>query len=136
MSLFNVMDVSSSALQAQSVRLNTVASNIANADSVSSSAEGAYRSRQPVFSTVMRDAFDDSVAGVRVSEIVTTDAAPVRQYSPEHPMSDDEGYIYYSNVNPVAEMANMMSASRSYQNSVEAMKTARQLLLHTLNIGQ
>ena len=136
MSLFNVLDVSSSALQAQSVRLNTVASNIANADSVSSTAEGAYRSRQPVFSTVMRDAFDDAVAGVRVSDIVTTDAAPVRQFSPEHPMSDENGYIYYSNVNAVAEMANMISASRSYQNSVEAMKTARQMLLQTLNIGR
>ncbi|UTW46393.1 flagellar basal body rod protein FlgC [bacterium SCSIO 12696] len=136
MSLFNVMDVSSSALQAQSVRLNTVASNIANADAVSSSSEDAYRSRQPVFTTVMRDVFDDAVAGVRVSEVVTTDAAPVRQFSPEHPMADDEGYIYFSNVNPVAEMANMISASRSYQNSIEAMKTARQLMIHTLNIGR
>ncbi|MGS2724148.1 flagellar basal body rod protein FlgC [Porticoccus sp. GXU_MW_L64] len=136
MSLFNVMDVSSSALQAQSVRLNTVASNIANAGVVSSSAEQAYRARQPVFSTVMRDAFNDSVAGVRVSEVVTTEAAPVSQFSPGHPMADDSGYIYFSNVNPVAEMANMISASRSYQNSVEAMKTARQLLIQTLNIGR
>ena len=136
MSLFNVLDVSGSALSAQSVRLNTVASNIANADSVSTTAEGAYRSRQPVFSTVMRDAFNDSVAGVRVSDIVETDAAPVRQYAPEHPMADGEGYIYYSNVNAVEEMANMISASRSYQNSIEAMNTAKQLLIHTLNIGR
>ena len=84
----------------------------------------------------MHDAFNDSVAGVKVSSIVETNAAPVRQYSPEHPLADGEGYIYYSNVNAVEEMANMISASRSYQNSVEAMKTARQLLLHTLNIGR
>lgn len=135
MSLFSVLDVSGSAMSAQSTRLNTVASNLANAESISSSAAGAYRSKQPVFSSIM-ESQNEAVASVRVTEIVTSQAAPRRQYAPEHPMADKTGHIYYSNVNAVEEMANMMSASRSYQNSVEAMNTAKQLLMRTLNLGK
>lgn len=136
MSLLNILGVSGSALAAQTVRLNTISSNLANAESVSGSAAEAYRAKQPVFSTVMSEAGDPSLAGVEVAEIIEKDG-PVRQeFAPDHPLADAAGYIYFGNVNPVEEMANMISASRSYQNSVEAMNTAKQLLLQTLNLGR
>jgi len=138
MSLFNVFEISSTALSAQSMRLNSVASNLANAGVVSGSEEGAYRARQPVFSSVY-DATREAThrfGGVRVDGIVESDMAPRKEYSPGHPMADDAGYIYRPNVNPAEEMANMISASRSYQSSVEAMNTTKQLILRTLTLGQ
>lgn len=137
MSLFNVFDISGSALSAQSVRLNAISSNLANADVVSSSAETAYRGRYPVFSA----AFDSALGGkqsvgVRVEEVVESTVAPRKEYVPSHPMADEEGYIYMSNVNPVEEMANMISASRSYQSSIEAMNTTKQLIMRTMNLGR
>jgi flagellar basal-body rod protein FlgC len=137
MSLFNIFDIAGSALSAQSVRLNTTASNLANADSVSSSVNETYRTRQPVFSAVLEDAQDGyKVGSVRVAGIVESQA-PVRQeYNPAHPMADENGYVYHANVDPIAEMANMMSASRSYQNNVEVANTSKQLLLQTLQLGR
>ncbi|HBD12935.1 MAG TPA: flagellar basal body rod protein FlgC [Porticoccaceae bacterium] len=140
MSLFGLLEVSGSALSAQSVRLNTISSNLANAESVSGSPEAAYRARQPVFSSVHRQFSDptsaDALVGVRVDRIVESSAVPRKEYAPSHPLADDDGYIYFGNVNAVEEMANMISASRSYQNSVEVMNTSKQLLLQTLNIGR
>ncbi|HAD09510.1 MAG TPA: flagellar basal body rod protein FlgC [Porticoccaceae bacterium] len=138
MSLFDLLGVSATALTAQSVRLNTISSNLANAETVSGSPEGAYKARHPVFATVMADAFGkgEGLAGVRVDRIVESEAPPRKEYMPGHTLADDDGYIYYSNVNAVAEMANMISASRSYQNTVEVMNTSKQLLLQTLNIGR
>jgi len=136
MSLFNVFDIAGSALTAQSMRLNTVASNLANAGVVSGSAEEAYRARYPVFSSVLDAAQAERHAvGVRVSAIVESPMAPRKEYSPAHPLADDEGFIYRSNVNPVDEMANMISASRAYESSIAAMNTTKQLILRTLNIG-
>ncbi len=135
MSLFSIFDISGSAMSAQNVRLNTTASNLANAETVSSSEAGAYRSRQPVFSTVLNSANKD-IAGVKINGIVTSQAPVYREYAPENTMADKEGYIYKSNVNTVEEMANMISASRAYQNSVEVMKTSKELLLNTLRLGQ
>lgn len=137
MSLFNIFDIAGSALSAQSVRLNTTASNLANADSVSSSVNETYRTRQPVFSAVLDDAQQGyKIGSVRVAGIVESQA-PVRQeYNPVHPMADENGYVYHANVDPIAEMANMMSASRSYQNNVEVANTSKQLLLQTLQLGQ
>lgn len=137
MSLFNIFDIAGSALSAQSVRLNTTASNLANADSVSSSVNETYRTRQPVFSAVLDDAQQGyKIGSVRVAGIVESQA-PVRQeYNPIHPMADENGYVYHANVDPIAEMANMMSASRSYQNNVEVANTSKQLLLQTLQLGQ
>lgn len=137
MSFFKIFDVAGSALSAQSVRLNTTASNLANAEAVSSTEQGAYRAKQPVFAAVLEQAGQDSAgASVRVEGIRESEA-PVRQeYAPNHPMANAEGYIYRSNVNVVEEMANMISASRSYQNSVEVMSTAKQLLIATLRLGQ
>lgn len=137
MSLFNIFDIAGSALSAQSVRLNTTASNLANADSVSSSVNETYRTRQPVFSAVLEDAQDGyKIGSVRVAGIVESQA-PIRQeYNPAHPMADEDGYVYHANVDPIAEMANMMSASRSYQNNVEVANTSKQLLLQTLQLGR
>ncbi len=136
MSLFNVFDISGSALSAQSVRLNTIASNLANAGVVGSSPDTAYSARYPVFSSALNSALDSQQsAGVRVDGIVESSVPPRQEYSPGHPMADEEGYIYLSNVNSVDEMANMISASRSYQSSVEAMNTTKQLIMRTLSLG-
>ncbi len=128
----SIFEIAGSAMQAQSTRLNVTASNLANASSVASSADTAYRSRQPVFSAVLRD----QIGGVKTLGIVESDRAPTMRYEPDHPMSDEQGYIYSSNVDVVEEMANMMSASRSYQTNVELLNTARQLMLQTLKMGE
>lgn len=142
MSLYNVFNIAGSSMNAQSVRLNTVASNLANADVVSSTESGVYRSRQPVFSAVM-DAINNpsgnqklSTPSVRVAGIVESGAAARKEYQPEHPLANKEGYIFKSNVNSIEEMANMMAASRSYQNNVEVFNTTKQMLLKTLNMGR
>tara|TARA_R110002049_G_scaffold194613_5_gene363508 strand:+ start:1154 stop:1567 length:414 start_codon:yes stop_codon:yes gene_type:complete len=137
MSLFNVFDIAGSGMSAQSLRLNTTASNLANADSVSSSVDQVYRTRSPVFAAVLDDAQQGyKQGGVQVRGIVESQA-PVRQeYNPSHPLANQDGYVFHSNVDPMAEMANMMSASRSYQNNVEIANTSKQLLLRTLQLGQ
>jgi flagellar basal-body rod protein FlgC len=134
MSLFNVFNIASSSMAAQSQRLNVVASNLANADSATSSTGEPYRSRQVVFSTMQTSA--KAASGVKVAGIVH-DASPMKQvYEPKHPMADTEGYVTLPNVNIVDEMVNMMSASRSYQNSVDMMNTTKTLLQKALTIGQ
>lgn len=137
MSLFKVFDISGSAMSAQTLRLNTVASNLANAESVSSSVNQTYRARQPVFAAVM-DALqqDGAAAGVKVLGIVESPAPLRSEYRPDHPLADKDGYIHLPNVNAVEEMANMISASRSYQANTEAINTSKQLLLRTLSLGQ
>jgi flagellar basal-body rod protein FlgC len=134
MSLFKVFDISGSALRAQTVRLNTTASNMANIDSISSSTATTYRSRQPVFAAQL-DAAEDDVAGVDVLGIVESQAPLRREYRPDHPLADQQGYVNLPNVNPVEEMANMISASRSYQTNVEVLNTSKQMLMRTLALG-
>lgn len=140
MSLFNIFDVAGSALNAQSIRLNVVSSNLANADAVAARPEQAYRSRHPVFQSAMRDAWGtaerEASAGVRVLGVWQSPAAPVKQHQPGHPLADADGYVYGSNVNVVEEMANMISASRSFQTNVEVINTSRDLLLKTLSMGR
>jgi flagellar basal-body rod protein FlgC len=138
MSSFSIFDIAGSAMNAQSLRLNLVASNISNANSVSSSSDGAYKSRQPVFAAELKGVMNnqDATSKVKVLGVVENQAPPVMEYAPNHPMADKAGYIYKSNVNTVEEMANMMSASRSYQNNVEVLNTAKQLILQTLKMGQ
>lgn len=138
MSSFKVFDIAGSAMNAQSLRLNLVASNISNANSISSSIDQTYKSRQPVFAAQLKDLMDQksTAAGVNVLGVVESQAPPVMEYAPHHPMANEEGYIFKPNVNTVEEMANMMSASRSYQNSVEIMDTAKDLMLQTLRMGQ
>jgi len=135
MPLFSIFDVSGSGMNAQSIRLNTTASNLANAENISSNPDEAYRARQPVFTTVM-DNLTNNVAGVRVTKIVESNVPPRKEYAPSNPLADEQGYVYMPNVNSIEEMANMISASRSYQNNVEIMNTAKQMLLTTLRLGQ
>ncbi len=134
----NIFDVAGSGMNAQSLRLNLVASNISNANSVSSSLDEVYKSRQPVFAAELKGIMDknDATSKVNVLGVVESQAPAVMEYAPDHPMADETGYIYKPNVNTVEEMANMMSASRSYQNNVEVLNTAKQLMLQTLKMGQ
>jgi len=148
MSMLRIFDVAGSAVSAQSQRLNVVASNLANADTVAGPDGKAYKARQVVFQTELMGAQgvmgamgamgrdSEASAGVRVSTITENDTPGRRMHDPKHPSADAEGYVTFSNVNPVEEMVNMISASRSYQNNVEVMNTARSLLLKTLQIGQ
>ena len=134
MSLFNVFNVSGSAVSAQSQRLNVVASNLANAESVAGPDGKPYKARQVVFQTQMMSA-DQASAGVKVAQVIEDNAAPRRVHNPEHPLADEEGYVTMTNVNPVEEMVNMISASRSYQTNVDVMNTAKNLLQKTLQMG-
>lgn len=133
MSLIKMMDIAGSAINAQSQRLNAVASNLANADSVAGPGEQAYRAKQVVFQSA--PVAGGTAQGVRVAETTESAAPARRQYDPKHPLADAEGYVSMSNVNVVEEMVNMISASRSYQNNIETMNTAKSLLLKTLQLG-
>jgi len=140
MSMFRIFDISGSAVSAQSQRLNVVASNLANADTVAGPDGKAYKARQVVFSTELLAAGGalgaDGSAGVRVSTVREDQTAGRRVHDPKHPAADADGYVTFSNVNAVEEMVNMISASRSYQNNVEVMNTAKSLLQKTLQMGQ
>ena len=138
MSMLSIFNVSGSAASAQSQRLNVVASNLANADTVAGPNGQAYKARQVTFQTqlVGELANDPTAAGVRVSTVGEDPTPGRRVHDPKHPAADEDGYVTYSNVNPVEEMVNMISASRSYQNNIEVMTTAKTLLLKTLQMGQ
>jgi flagellar basal-body rod protein FlgC len=132
--MFSIFNVSGSAISAQSQRLNVVASNLANADAVAGPDGQAYKSRQVVFETVPMGS--EAASGVRVNAIKESNEPMRRVHNPGHPLADADGYVTQSNVNPIEEMVNMISASRSYQNNVEVMNTAKTLLLKTLQMGQ
>jgi len=135
MSNLPIFDVAGSAMQAQSVRMSAIASNLANADTVTSSAQTAYRPIEPIFKA-HKHADDVSLTGVRIKEISHSEAPPVMRYEPGHPLADENGYIYAPDVDPVAQMVNMISASRSYQANVEVLNTAKELALSTLSMGR
>ena len=134
MSMFSIFNVSGSAVSAQSQRLNTVASNLANVDAVAGPDGKAYKARQVVFQTTPMG--PENTAGVRVTGIKESEVPGRRVHDPSHPAADEQGYVTHSNVNAVEEMVNMISASRSYQNNIEVMNTAKTLLLKTLQMGQ
>ncbi len=137
MSLFKVFDLAGSAMNAQSVRMNVTASNLANAGSVSGDPENVYRAKHPVFSTFSASLADQSgVASVRLDGVVESSAPLQLRYQPDHPEADADGNVYATNVNTVEEMVNMMSASRSYKNNVEMINTTKDLLLQTLSLGR
>ena len=138
MSLLNIFDIAGSAMSAQTVRMNVTASNMANLESVSSSTGETYRARHPVFETVYSNTLGDSSVsrGVRVSGIIESQAPLRKEYRPEHPKANENGYIFYPNVNSIEEMTNMMSASRTFQNNVEIINASKQMLMNTLRIGQ
>lgn len=148
MSLAGIFDIAGSGMSAQTIRLNTIASNLANAQSVSSSTAETYRARHPVFAAIIGsidadgpDAFRDGVfsssgKGVRVLGIVESQAPLQLRYEPHHPMADERGYVSYPNVNVIEEMADMISASRSFQMNVEVMNTAKTMMQKVLTLGR
>lgn len=134
MSMFSIFSVSGSAISAQSQRLNVVASNLANADAVAGPDGQSYKARQVVFETT--PVGSEAASGVRVSAVRESNEPARKVHNPGHPSADADGYVTQSNVNPIEEMVNMISASRSYQNNVEVMNTAKTLLIKTLQMGQ
>jgi flagellar basal-body rod protein FlgC len=138
MSMLNIFNISGSAASAQSQRLNVVASNLANVDTVAGPDGQAYKARQVTFQTQLMggNANDPTSAGVTVSNVTEDQTVGRRVLDPKNPSADADGYVTYSNVNAVEEMVNMISASRSYQNNIEVMNTAKSLLLKTLQMGQ
>ena len=137
MSLFKVFDVAGSAMNAQSVRMNVTASNLANAGSVSGNAENVYRAKQPVFASFQDTLNNQSgVSGVRLVDVVESSAPLAMRYQPDHPEADADGNVYVTNVNTIEEMVNMISASRSYKNNVEIINTTKDLLTQTLTLGR
>ena len=138
MSLFSIFNVSASGMAAQTVRMNTIASNMANASSVAGTKDGVYKAKVPVFQTILNDMDPDNQAslGVRVTNIAQDQEEPKMFYEPNNPLANKQGYVYKTNVNPVDEMANMMSASRTFQNNVEVMTATKHLLTALLKLGQ
>ncbi len=137
MSLLKVFDVAGTGMNAQSVRMNVTASNLANAGNAHGDAEQVYRARQPVFSTFQQSLSREAgLTGVRLDGIVDSTAPLAQRYQPDHPDADEEGNVYLTNVNTVEEMVNMISASRSYKNNIEVVNTTKDLLLQTLSLGR
>src|SRR5262245_6538850 len=135
---FKIFDVAGSGMSAQSVRLNTVASNLANADSISGDPNTVYKARHPVFEAVKASLAQQNGgnAAVHVKGIMESQATPSARYEPGNPLANSDGYVYSPNVNVVEEMVDMISASRAYQNNVEVMNTSKDLMLATLRLGQ
>jgi flagellar basal-body rod protein FlgC len=146
MSLASVFNIAGTGMSAQSTRLNTISSNIANAETVSSSVDKTYRARHPVFATMFQNAQqgsdslfadqDQAGAGVQVLGVIEDQSSLTPRYEPNHPAADASGYVYYPNVNVVEEMADMISASRAFQTNVEMMNTAKQMMQRVLTLGQ
>ncbi|MCZ4321770.1 flagellar basal body rod protein FlgC [Pseudomonas anguilliseptica] len=147
MSLASVFNIAGMGMSAQSTRLNTISSNIANAETVSSSIDKTYRARHPVFATVYQSAQggdrgslfadqDNAGVGVQVLGVVEDQSSLMPRYEPNHPAADAGGYVYYPNVNVVEEMADMISASRAFQTNTEMMNTAKQMMQRVLTLGQ
>ena len=147
MSLMSIFDISGSAMSAQSVRLNTTASNMANANSAAASAAQVYRAKQPVFATIVAELLNNPDAnafageqgmgqGVQVMGILESEAPHQERYEPEHPLADENGYVYYPNVNIVEEMTNMISSSRAFQTNVDVMNAAKTMMQRVLSLGQ
>ncbi len=146
MSLASVFNIAGTGMSAQSTRLNTISSNIANAETVSSSVDKTYRARHPVFATMFQNAQqgsdslfadqDQAGTGVQVLGVIEDQSSLTPRYEPNHPAADANGYVYYPNVNVVEEMADMISASRAFQTNVEMMNTAKQMMQRVLTLGQ
>ena len=139
MSMFDTMSIASTALTAQTAKLNTVAQNLANANTVASTPEAAYTAQAPLFRAILDgeiDPNDASQLGVMVDGIIEVGGPALQEFNPGHPLADENGYIYKPDIDAATEMADMMQASRSFQNSIEAINTAKQLALRTLTLGK
>ena len=133
----NIFDISGRAMSAQLLRLNTVASNLANANNISGSAEDAYRAIKPVFETMYAESFESSgVATVDAVNVKAINRQPEKVFMPEHPKADDQGFIYNAAVNVEEEMVEMLEASRQYQNNIEVISTLRALMMRTIQMGK
>lgn len=135
MGLLANFQISGSAISAQSVRLNTIASNMANAETIAGSEAEAYRARETVFQSYLENSRHPAEAGVKMLGIVQSNAPIRSKYDPENPLANEQGFVFTSNVNTVEEMVNMLSSSRSYQNNVEVLNTSKELMLRTLSLG-
>ena len=148
MSLMKIFDTAGSGMSAESMRLNTVASNLANADSVSSSPDAAYKAKELMFAPTQDSDSGNGLGGigggvndgavnngVRMVGVSESQQPVESHYEPGNPQADENGYVYGSNVNPIDELVNMISASRSYQNNVEVMNTTKQLMIKTIDLG-
>jgi flagellar basal-body rod protein FlgC len=137
MSLSNILKLAGGALNAQTVRLNTIASNLANVETVAGSEEKAYKAKRPVFSTVLKNATNElqSGFGVTVKGITETNRVNAQIFDPENPLADAAGYVYRSNVNPLEEMTDMLDAARSYETALTTASTARELMLRTIDMN-
>lgn len=136
MSLSSIYDIAGSSMTAQTLRLNTIASNMANAETVAGTPEQVYKARRPVFSEILKQAGSETSSRVEVSRIIESQASPLMRYEPNNPLANDEGNVFYPDINMVKEMADMMSATRSYQTSVEMMSNARRMHQRLLSLGQ
>ncbi|MGL5949671.1 MAG: lateral flagellar basal body rod protein FlgCL [Aeromonas sp.] len=139
MSFNQIYDIAGSSMRAQTVRLDTVASNLANVDSAAGSEEGAFRAIKPVFSTIYQRTQDAGALGaaqVQIAGLVQSDRQVEKRLEPNNPIADNDGYVYYSNVNVVEEMADMMSASRSFETSVEVINRLNSMQQGVLRLGQ
>jgi flagellar basal-body rod protein FlgC len=138
MSIDSIFGIAGTALNAQLTRMNATASNLANAGTVSGTEKDAFRAKRPVFQALMDEQMTHSgaayVGGVKVAKIADDTAPPQRVADPKNPLADKDGYVYKANVSEVTEMVEMMAAARSYQNNVEVINTARQLMMRTLDI--
>jgi flagellar basal-body rod protein FlgC len=146
MSIDSIFEIAASGMSAQSIRLNTVSSNIANANSVSSNTDETYRAKKPIFQTLINNHIEGAMSpapdglgaqlGVKVAEIIESEAPFDMRYEPHHPMADEQGYVAYPNVNVMNEMADLISASRSFQNNVDVLETAKTLMSRVITLGQ
>ena len=141
MAFDSIYRIAGSSMNAQTVRLNTVASNLANADSAAASADNVYQARKPVFAAVYNnDQMTRSVgmggAHVQVLDVVTAGREPVRRYEPDNPLADEQGYVFYADIDQIEEMTDMMSATRSFETSVEVLNRLKSMQQGLLKLGE
>ena len=133
----NIFDVAGRSMSAQMVRLNTIASNLANAGNVSGDQDTAYRAMKPIFETTYAANVKQSgISTTEVAGITTTDRLPERMYMPNHPLADNDGFVFAAAVNVEEEFVEMLEAKRQYQNNVEVVSTMRALMMRTINMGK
>ena len=137
MSMLTALKISSSAMTAQMVRMNTTASNLANMDVVGTTADEAYKAKKPIFQTVMENYTKNNFeASVQVNGIHVSDRVNTKRYDPQNPAASEDGYVFMSNVNSIEEMVDMTNASRSYQTNVEVMNATKKMMMSTLQLGK
>ncbi len=136
-SVKNIFDISGRAMAAQMIRLNTVASNLANSNNISTTSEGAYRPLKPIFKTIYSNKLQNNgLATVDAINVQELNREPERVYMPDHPKADEDGYVFNAAVNVEEEMVEMLEASRQYQNNIEVISTLRALMVKTINLGK